>query len=249
MPKKSHVDLSKIDDHLLDGLDFCSKVYDLFEQISRGPDGKKRLRLRQSNIDKRLVEELLPLARYIQTRYGAGRRIKVRWLSGSQSYDAILWSSGSLVEHGEAPRKLIVEITSSVHPNDHLRRRRLHEHGGSFDVRGIRRVGAEIVSEPYVFCGGENARALAQQILGRLGMKARKQYPPSTVLIVNCIPNCLILDDEWADAVEQVKNAGPIEFREVFLLDIVGRYTATLYGRRQRVPQRKRPTIPSQTET
>jgi hypothetical protein len=174
------------------------------------------------------------LARYIQARYREGRRIKVRWLSGSQPYDAILWSSGSSVEYGGVPRRVFVEVTTSVHANDHLRRQLLHERGGSFGVKGIRRSGKEIVSKPYVFSGGENAMDLAQQILGCL-RAADKPYPPSTVLIVNCTTNCLILSDEWDDAIEQVRAANPsVGFREVFILDPLGSQTTTLYGSRKR---------------
>jgi hypothetical protein len=225
--------LSNIDDQLLDGLDFCHKVYDLFDQVNQGSNGKERLRLRPSKIDKRLIEELLPLARYIQARYREGRRIKVRWLSGSQPYDAVLWSSGSLVKYGNMPRRLFVEITTSVHPNDHLRRQLLNHDGGSFGVKGIHRNGKTIVSKPYVFSGGENANDLAAQIVARLTAKAKKPYPSATVLIVNCIPNCLTLEDEWIDAVEQVRKSDPeVRFREVFLLDMLMSHTMTLYGDR-----------------
>lgn len=240
MAKYSQIDFSAIDGQLLDGLDYCRKVYGLFDQINREPDGTSRLRLHQSKADKRLVEELLPLARYILARYQEGRRIKVRWFSGSQPYDAVLWSSGSYVKQGGAPRRVFVEITTSVHPNDHLRRRLLHQRGGSFGVKGIHREGKEIVSEPYVFNGGENAKDLAEQILVRLSAKAKKAYPSATVLIVNCIPNGLIFEDEWTDAIEQVRKARPrVEFREVFLLDMQGSHTATLYGDRQRSPRPK----------
>ncbi len=158
MAKAAHVDFSAVDGHLLDGLDFCRKVYDLLDLISRESDGKSRLRLRQSKTDKRLIEELLPLARYIQARYQAGRRIKVRWLSGSQQHDAILWSSGSLVKHGGVPRKVFIEVTTSVHQNDHLRRQLLDQSGGSFGVKGIRREGKEIVSKPDVLVEARTRR-------------------------------------------------------------------------------------------
>lgn len=237
--KDSHTDLSIIDGKLLDGLDFCGKVYDIFDRIKRQPDGRRRLGLHEQTVDKRFVEELLPLARYIQARYQAGRRIKVRWLSGSQPYDAVLWSSGPLVDCGDAPRKVLVEITNSVHPNDYLMRERLHKHGGSFGVKGLHREGEEILSEPYVFCGGENAEDLAQRILRCVGKKSDKPYPPSTVLVVNCVPNSVMFEDEWTDVVEQVRKAGPIAFREVFLLDLRGSHTATLCGDRQRSPRPK----------
>jgi hypothetical protein len=228
------VSLSTIDGQLLDGLEFCGKVYDLFDQITRESDGKSRLRLRRSQAEKKLVEELLPLARYILARYREGRRIKVRWLSGSQPYDAILWSTGTLVEHGGVPRRVVVEITTSVHPNDPDRRQLLDQCGGSFGVKGIHRVGREIISKPHVFSGGENARDLAEQILGALRPKADKPYPPSTMLIVNCVTNGLMLEDEWADAIGQVTEARPqVGFREVFILDMLMSHTVTLYGNRQ----------------
>jgi len=241
-----HIDYSAIDGHLLDGLDFCGKVYDLFDQTRAEPHGKSRLRLRQLKIDKRLVEELIPLARYIQARYREGRRIKVRWLSGSQQYDAVLWSAGSVVEHGDAPRKAFVEITTAVHRNEYLVRQRLDENGGSFGVRGIyreRKTGA-IVSKPYVFSEGENAKNLAELILERLNAKASKVYPPTTVLIVNCLPTCSpLLEGEWKDAVELVRNAKPsIPFREVFLFEMLMSHTTTLYGdpRRAQKPKSRR---------
>ena len=237
MPTRQRLDLSTFDDKLLDGLDFCRKVYDLFDQVRRGPDGIAKLRLRPTKIEKRLIEELIPIAHYVQARYNEGRRIKVRWFSGSQPYDAILWSSGGLVEHRQAPRKVFVEVTTSVHQNDHLARRRLHERGGSFGVKGISRdkkTGA-IVSEPYVHNGGELATDLAGQILVRLKRKAKKNYPSGTVLIVNCVPDTIILDPEWNDAVERVTKAELHRgFREVFLFDTLGSHTTTLYGNRKR---------------
>jgi hypothetical protein len=243
VPKDSRIDLVTIDDHLLDGLDFCRKVYDLFDQIRREPEGKSRLRLRKSKTDKRLVEELLPLARYIQARYQAGRRIKVRWFSGSQPYDAVLWSSGTLVEHGEVPRRVFVEITRSVHRNDSDSRRLLDRRGGSFGVRGIYREGKDIISKPYVFSGGENAKDLAELILASLKLKANKTYPPTTVLVVDCVPtSSLLFEDEWKEAIEQVKLAKPsIPFHEVFLLDMqMATHTATFHGDRQQTARRKR---------
>src|ERR1035441_571691 len=224
MRKKQPLGLSTFDDQLLDGLEFCRKVYDLFDQVQNGPDGIAKLRLRPSKNEKRLVEELIPIARYVQARYREGRRIKVRWLSGSQPNDAILWSSGGLVEHHMAPKKLFIEVTTAVHQNDHLARRLLHERGGSFGVKGIsqdKKTG-EIISKPHVHSNDELSTDLADQIIERLSSKSDKQYPPVSVLVVNCVPNCLILDEEWNDAIERVTKAQlHLAFREVFLLETV----------------------------
>jgi hypothetical protein len=146
------LDLAAIDNQLLDGLEFCTRVYDLFDRARKQPDGIASLRLRPSNIEKRLIEELIPIARYLQARYREGRRIKVRWLSGSQPYDAVLWSSGELVKRNIAARKLLVEATTSVHQNNYLARQLLHEGGPVFGVKEIKRdkKTKKIVSTPYV---------------------------------------------------------------------------------------------------
>jgi hypothetical protein len=148
-----------LDGVLLDGLNFCRMVYDLFDQISEGPEGSAKLRLRPTKVEKRLIEELIPLAHYVQARYREGRRIKVRWFSGSQPYEAVLWSSGTMVKRGVTPRRLLVEVTTSVHPSEYLARRLLHERGGSFGVKGISRdkQTGKIVSKPYVHKNDELA--------------------------------------------------------------------------------------------
>lgn len=235
--------LSTFDGELLDGLDFCRKVYDLFDQVSGGPDGIARLRLRPAKIEKRLIEELLPLATYVQARYRAGRRIKVRWFSGSQPYDAILWSSGSFVKQRMVPRRVLVEVTTSVHQNEYLARRLLHERGGSFGVKGISRdkKTGNIVSKPHVHTPDELSTDLAGQILERLKSKSDKNYSPGTVLVVNCVANGLIYDSEWNDAIERVTKAQVhLAFREVFLCEMVMSHSTTLHGEQARGRRRKR---------
>jgi hypothetical protein len=102
-----------------------------------------------------------------------------------------------------APRKLLVEVTTAVHENEHLARRLLHERGGSFGVKGISRdkKTGEIISEPHVHTNDELSTDLAGQIIEPLKSKSAKSYPRGTVLIVNCFANGLILDSEWDDAV------------------------------------------------
>lgn len=237
MAGKTKLDLSELDNQLLDGLDFCQKVYDLFDRTRSEPEGSAKLRVRSTKNDKRLIEELLPLARYTQYRYRAGRRIKVLWLSGSQPYDAIFWSSGLLVKQHMEPRKLFVEVTTSVHQNDYLARQLVHEGGVNFGVKGIFRdkKSRGIISKPDGFTNKELVTDLADQIVDRLKQKSAKRYSPHTVLVVNCIPNILILDDDWSDAIKRVAQAqAHLAFREVFLLDMQGTldHSATLWGKR-----------------
>ncbi|MGD0870423.1 MAG: hypothetical protein ABSB88_12775 [Bryobacteraceae bacterium] len=244
MPTTQQLGFTTFDGKLIDGLHFCRKVYDLFDQVRVGPDGIAKLRLRPTKVEKRLLEELIPIARYVQARYREGRRIKVRWFSGSQPYDAILWSFGPPVAHRAAPRKLFIEVTTAVHQNEYLARRLLHERGGSFGVKGIFRdkKTGDIVSKPYVHEGRELVTDLASQILERIKTKAGKNYSPATVLIVNCVPNTLMLDSEWNDAVERVTKAEVHSaFREVFLLETLGSHSTTLFRNRKRGRPRRNP--------
>jgi len=235
------LDLSTFDGRLMNGLVFCRKVYDWFEQVQNGPGGVKRLRLRPTKSEKRLVEELIPLARYVQARYVAGRRIKVRWVSGDQSYDAVLLSSGGAVEHGVAPKRQYVEVTVATHHNDYYRRLLLEERGGSFGPEGIsrdRKTG-KLTSTPTVQTPSKRAQDLADQILTRLKAKSGKTYPPGTVLVIDCVPNGLTVESEWIDAVQRVENERQhLGFSEVFILDSWQPFSATLFGPRQ--PDRTR---------
>lgn len=237
MPQKQQVGLTTFDAQLIDGLDFCRKVYDLFDQTRAAPDGIAKLRLRPTKSEKRLIEELIPIARYVQQRYREGRRIKVRWYSGSQPYDAILWSSGILVERGVAPRKIFVEVTTSVHQNEYLARQLLHEQGYAFGVKGILRdkKTRAIISKPHVRTNDELETDLAHQIIERLKKKSAKRYSPGTVLVIRCVPNSLTLEAEWLDAVERVTKANAHSaFREVFLVETGSSFSATLYGNLKR---------------
>ena len=123
---------------VLEGLDFCRKVYELLDQVGREPDGIARLRLRPRGIEKRLIEELIPIA--LTCRPAIERPSYQSALAQRvAAYDAILWSSGALVEQRRFRRKVFVEVTTSVHQNEYLARRLLHERGGSFGLKGISR--------------------------------------------------------------------------------------------------------------
>ena len=70
---------------------------------------------------------------------------------------------------------------------------------------------------------------------GCITSKAVKRYPFGTALIVQCITNTLTLEEEWRDAVERVRRMQIRHlFREVFLLESVGLFSATLYGQGRR---------------
>jgi hypothetical protein len=64
--------LSTFDGRLLDGLNFCRKAYQFFDQVRATPDGGSRIRLRPTKTEKRVLEELIPIACYVQRRYRVG---------------------------------------------------------------------------------------------------------------------------------------------------------------------------------
>jgi hypothetical protein len=222
MAIQGRIDLAIFDGRLLDGLNFCRKVYAFFDQVRGRGDGIERLRLLKTKEEKRLVEELIPIAQYVQARYNSCHRLKVRWRSGSQPYDAVLLSSGIWVEKGLSQKRSLLEVTTSVHPKEHLARELVNAGKVYFGVKGISRdkKSGKIVSEPNAHHEDDLVRDLVQQILERLRDKGGKGYSPDTVLVINCVTNTLIHEPEWQAAIKQVRNAGLHSgFREVFLVE------------------------------
>jgi len=237
MRNKKHMNctLGDFNNHLMNGLDFCKKAYGLFEEIRRCPDGIERLRLRKDRQEKKLIEELLPIARYIQARYSACRQIKVRWIDGKQNYDARLLSAGVLVEKRLAPKGQYVEVTTAVHENDHISRRLMNEQGHTFGVKGIQkdpRTG-KYVSRPHAYTNHEGSEDLAKKILERIKAKNKIEYPTHTTLIIQCFLDTLFWESEWEYAIQMVKCSGVVyRFQEIFLFDSNHHYSATMYGDR-----------------
>jgi hypothetical protein len=94
--------LADFDGELLDGLEFCSKVYALYRSIRDAPGGVRRMRMRPSALEKKLLEELLPICMYIQSSYRPGRYMSVRWLKGT-GYDMEVRQVGAYVGPNQYP--------------------------------------------------------------------------------------------------------------------------------------------------
>lgn len=232
--------LETLDGQLLDGLTFCARAYGIFDQIFAGHRGVEELRLLTSKRSKRMVEEILPLAMYVQSRYGPGLRLKVKWIGGNQSYDAYVHSSGGEVEHMALPRRQHIEVTTAVHANDYLVREHLNREGFVFGARGTSRdpKTRTTISAPSVYKNREPQAELVDLISKRIEEKAGKKYPRPTSLIVRCVVGMPILDDEWEYVVRELRNReGKHPFREVILVEHVGRRCTTLHIRR---PKRAR---------
>lgn len=231
--------LSHIDGNLINGLQFCAQVYELFETIRATDDGRSRLRMRTSDIEKKLVEELLPICKYVQTKYRAGRYISVRWINGNQQFDAEVRQSGSHVDLDQMPEVGYLEVTCVMHPNDYLVRELLDNGGVAFGVEGVCRVKKtrEILSEPLVRTNTDFIDSYCPLVLGQITKKAGIAYPIETTLIVQCSLNTLYDADEWDALVVKVRAGLPEHrFREIFIYDAISENFSSFYGRSQAMP-------------
>lgn len=222
--------LSQFDGELIDGLLFCTKVYELFEGLRQSKDGRSRLRMRATEVEKKLLEELLPICKYVQTKYRTGRYISIRWVNGSQQFDAEVRQSGDYVDQGYFPSAAHLEVTCIMHPNEYLSRELLDSGGVSFGVAGMRRLKTrEIHSEPVVHTNSDFVHSYSPMVLDQIGKKMGINYPSETTLIVQCSLNSLYTPDEWELLVAQVRNGLPEHnFREIFMFDTVSESSCSL---------------------
>jgi len=225
--------LTSLDGKLLDGLKFCSEVYALFRTIRATPAGVSRLRRRKSRVEKKLIEELLPITKYVQLRYRLGRYISVKWTDGNQQCDAEIRQEGGLVNPNYYPAKGYIEVTGSMHRNDHLARELLDTGRPVFGLEGIRRVkGGTIESVPVGHSGRDFIESYAKILRERVLAKAQLPFPKNTTLIIRCDLNTVYMPDEWDDLVEKVRpTVPPRPFIEVFLYDEVGQHNASIFPR------------------
>lgn len=209
--------LSHLDGELIDGLVFCSEVYILFEKVRADAEGIKRLRVRATSTEKLIIEELLPICRYVQTYYRAGRYISVRWIDGNQSYDAELFQKGDYIKYGYYPAESYLEITSAMHKNEHWR----WKLDGSFAPEGITKLKkGGVVSEPVTFTNTEHVEKFIPIILKQLNKKSKIPYPDNTSLVVQCHLNSLYTIDDWQLLVDETKRNLPTHtFNEILIYD------------------------------
>lgn len=219
------INLGKFDGQLHDGLLFCQMVYEFFEQIRRSDGGVSELRMRTSDRVKLLLEELVPICKYVQTKQRKGLYIRVTWVKGNQPFDAKLEQRAAFVERGYEPAEGYIEVTCAVPPNEHLLREAI-ENGkcAVFEPAGMSRdkETREIRSEPVGRVNSSQIPEFAGFVVGEIAKKAKKKYPDKTSLIVNCVVY-VFSACEWDGFVAAVRKRLPQEyakkFREFFLCD------------------------------
>jgi hypothetical protein len=225
--------LAQFDGNLLDGLEFCSRVYTLYESIRDAPDGPSRMRMRPSRLEKKLLEELLPICKYVQASYRPGRYISVRWADGNQQYDAEVQQRGAYVGKNYYPATGYLEVTCVMHPKEYLSRELLEKEGSAFGLEGIRRLkGGKIESVPVGYTNKDFVDSYSKLLLKQVSKKTTIPYPPNTTLIIQCTLNFPYMEDEWNLLISQVRTTlSESPFREIYLYDTVCQHSHCVYPR------------------
>ncbi len=225
--------LDQFDGKLFPGLDFCSRVYDIYESIRNASDGASRMRRRPTRLEKKLLEELLPICKYVQANHRPGRYLSVRWVDGSQQYDAELQQRGANVNQAQYPEQAFLEVTCTMHPKEYLIRELLDTKGGAFGLEGIRRLkGGEIESVPVSYRNRDFIDSYANLVIAQVAKKAKIPYPPNTTLIVQCTLNLPYAEDEWDELMCRVQASIPESgFREIYLYDNLSERSHTIHPR------------------
>ncbi|HEY6530305.1 MAG TPA: hypothetical protein VIZ65_16580 [Cellvibrionaceae bacterium] len=224
--------LSQFDGKKLDGLVFCSTAYSFLEKIRSFPGGLSSLRMRKTKAEKKLLEEILPICKYIQYKYRAGLYISVCWSSGNQNFDAETIQKGFYVEKGFYPKNGFLEVTCAVHPNDYLHRELIDAGGISFGPGTLIRANDKTIhGAPIYYSGHEFIDDFSAIVLKAIAKKSAvpTRYPPNTTLIVACSLNRLYSHHEWQKLIEKIQSVLPENnFSELFIYDQAQEYIASL---------------------
>jgi hypothetical protein len=221
--------LSEFNGVIIDGLEFCKRTYKLFEKIRTSPDGPDRLRKRYSLVERKLIAELLPICKYLQVNYTAGRYISIRWIDGNQSFDAELHQSGVFVDMGYYPSLAYLEVTTAMHKNEYLLRQLLCENVPVFTVDGISKTKEGPISKPVLYSSTEHVDKFFPIILKTITKKTKILYPNDTSLVIDCYLNTLYMPDEWDLLVSKIKENMPKHhFKEIILCATTGNFKSTL---------------------
>lgn len=222
--------LEQFNGKLIDGLEFCSMAYKLFESIRNTPEGPSLCRLRPRPV-KKLLEEILPICKYVQANYRPGRYLSVQWIDGSQNFDAKVIQKGAYISENYYPEISYLEVTCSMHQNEYLIRKLLNVKGEAFGVDGVRRLkSGEIESAPVSYTNSDFVEADALLILKRIEEKSIIDYPNNTTLIVDCTLNLPYMRNEWESLMDHVRcNLPKSKFCEIYLYNPLKQYSLSIF--------------------
>lgn len=178
-----------------DGLNFAKKVYRILTNLET-----KRKYIRDRN-SKKIIEELRPIAKFVQVHYLPGMRI--RWVDGSQPYDGILYFRG---------KKKLIEVTSAVHKKDQLYRKYFIEN--NYSVGGF-----EDPSKPSEYSNNEHVLKVFNWIQESIQKKKNKKYIDPRILVIQFFPDTCFLQEDYEELKNLLKNSKDRKFPEIFIIN------------------------------
>lgn len=154
------------------------------EQILYTDEGLKALRLHEG-LAKQLMEEVYPLALFGQRKFCNTDQILIQPIIGNQPYDAVVTNLRS-----KPASQSYVEVTQSHEgENDYLRRLVLHDQGfvpsyGPVTKKGTKKTGMQVSIQFEASEVNKIASKELERIVDAAKLKADKDYPPNTSLII-----------------------------------------------------------------
>ncbi|MFH0941858.1 MAG: hypothetical protein V1823_02395 [Chloroflexota bacterium] len=155
------------------------------DQIYNSSDeGRKALRLHEG-LTKQLMEEILPLAKFGERKFGDTNKVLLKPVIGNQNYDAVVTDLRT-----QPASQFYVEITQSHEgENQYLRSLALYNRGlvspyGKVSKKGTKRTGLKVSVESGGAYVEEAAKDDLKRILVAAERKKGKDYPANTSLII-----------------------------------------------------------------
>lgn len=222
----NNLSLADFDGIEMDGLEFCSKVFRFFEQHQNGDGGTTKIRLRTSPLENKLLGELLPICTYILANYSLGNYLFVRWVDGTQSFDAEIIAKGFYPEMADcALHKEYLEVTIAMDPDEYLCWQALEQNGIHHGRGSVRRSKErhKVISE-RIECTRDFVAEDAAMAIKRITKKTEISYPENTTLIMPCYLAMKYISIEWERFLCLIKRDLPQHnFKEIFLFEESGR--------------------------
>ncbi|MGE0902637.1 MULTISPECIES: hypothetical protein [Dehalococcoides] len=154
------------------------------ENICSTQEGLKAFRL-QKGLLKKLTEEISPLAKFGEHKFGNTNQVLLKPVMGNQRYDAIV------IDKRTAPAtKTYIEVTQAHEgKNDYWRRRELFNKSYSFAKAPVIKTGKgkniQVSIPPEATPVEEGVENELKRIVVAAEKKAGKDYPTNTSLIIS----------------------------------------------------------------
>ncbi len=200
---------------------FVSRAYSAVEKISRND-----FFMRPSNEDKKVIEEIMPIAAFLKHFEIPGRTVKCKYYGGNHIYDAKIRILLSWARKEPLEANYFLEVTTAISKNEHLAREELALTGFTFGDVNIKSEGSKRKGTYKIVlqATGEDFDApvtkISELIKKCLDKKSKKQYPPPCILLIQAEPDRLPTIHEWSTIVSNI--SGSVDrkaFAATFIVD------------------------------